>query len=69
MRNTNLVLAGKTVVVAGYGWCGRGCALRAQGMGASVIVCEVDPVKACDALMNGCRVMPLMEACKQAMWF
>ena len=66
MRSTNLVLAGKTVVVAGYGWCGRGCALRAQGMGASVIVCEVDPVKACDALMNGCRVMPLMEACKEA---
>jgi len=63
MRATNLVLAGKTVVVIGYGWCGKGCAARAQGLGAQVIVCEVDPVKAADALMNGCRVMPLMEAC------
>ena len=66
MRSTNLVLAGKTVVIVGYGWCGRGCAMRAQGLGASVIVCEVDPVKACDALMNGCRVMPLLEACSEA---
>ena len=66
MRTTNLVLAGKTVVIVGYGWCGRGCAMRAQGLGASVIVCEVDPVKACDALMNGCRVMPLLEACAEA---
>ena len=66
MRSTNLVLAGKTVVIVGYGWCGRGCAMRAQGLGASVIVCEVDPVKACDALMNGCRVMPLLEACAEA---
>ena len=66
MRSTNLVLAGKTVVIVGYGWCGRGCAMRAQGLGASVNVCEVDPVKACDALMNGCRVMPLLEACAEA---
>ena len=66
MRSTNLVLAGKTVVIVGYGWCGRGCAMRAQGLGASVIVCEVDPVKACDALMNGCRVMPLLDACSEA---
>ena len=63
MRSTNLVLAGKTVVIIGYGWCGKGCALRAQGLGANVVVCEVDPVKAADAMMNGCRVLPLREAC------
>src|SRR5262245_12866695 len=63
MRSTNLVLAGKTVVIVGYGWCGRGCALRAQGLGAHVVVCEVDPIKAADALMHGCRVLPLAEAC------
>ncbi len=66
MRATNLVVAGKTVVVIGYGWCGKGVATRAQGLGARVIVCEVDPVKAADALMNGCQVMPLLEACPQA---
>ena len=66
MRATNLVIAGKTVVVIGYGWCGKGVATRAQGLGARVIVCEVDPVKAADALMNGCQVMPLLEACPQA---
>jgi adenosylhomocysteinase len=66
MRSTNLVVAGKTVVVAGYGWCGKGVGLRAQGLGAQVIVCEVDPVNAADALMNGCRVMPLIEACREA---
>jgi adenosylhomocysteinase len=66
MRTTNLVLAGKTVVIVGYGWCGKGCAMRAQGLGAHVIVCEVDPVKAADALMNGCRVLPLAEACPVA---
>lgn len=66
MRATNLVLAGKTVVIVGYGWCGKGCALRAQGLGAHVVVCEVDPVKAADALMHGCRVLPLAEACRIA---
>ncbi len=66
MRATNLVLAGKTVAIVGYGWCGKGCAMRVQGLGARVIVCEVDPVKAADALMNGCRVMPLHDACAQA---
>jgi adenosylhomocysteinase len=66
MRTTNLVLAGKTVVIVGYGWCGQGCALRAQGLGAHVIVCEVDPIKAADALMHGCRVLPLADACRIA---
>jgi adenosylhomocysteinase len=66
MRATNLVLAGKTIVIVGYGWCGKGCALRAQGLGAHVVVCEVDPIKAADALMNGCRVLPLAEACRVA---
>src|SRR5262245_18695112 len=66
IRTTNLDLAGKTVVIIGYGWCGKGCALRAQGLGANVIVCEVDPIKAEDALMHGCRVMPLAEACRVA---
>jgi len=66
MRSTNLVLAGKTVVIVGYGWCGKGCAMRAQGLGAHVVVCEVDPIKAADALMHGCRVLPLNEACKLA---
>ncbi len=66
MRATNLVLAGKTVVIAGYGWCGKGCALRAQGLGANVVVCEVDPIKAADALMHGCRVLPLAQACAVA---
>ena len=66
LRSTNLVLAGKTVVVVGYGWCGRGVALRAQGLGAHVVICEVDPIKAADALMYGCRVMPLADACRIA---
>ena len=66
MRTTNLVLAGKTVAIAGFGWCGRGCALRAAGLGASVIVCEVDAVKAADAAMSGYRVMPLLDACSLA---
>ena len=60
----NLVVAGKTVVVAGYGWCGKGVAMRASGMGANVIVTEVDPFKALDATMNGFRVMPMDEAAK-----
>ncbi len=64
MRATNILLAGKNVVVVGYGWCGRGCAMRANGMGANVIVTEVDPVRALEAVMDGYRVMPMMEAAK-----
>ena len=66
MRSTNLVLAGKTIAIVGFGWCGRGCALRAAGLGARVIVCEIDAVKAADAAMNGYQVMPLLEACQKA---
>jgi adenosylhomocysteinase len=62
MDTTNLVVAGKTVVVAGYGWCGKGTAMRAKGMGANVIVTEVDPFKALDATMDGFRIMPMDEA-------
>ena len=62
MHTTNLIIAGKTVVVAGYGWCGSGIALRCKGMGANVIVTEVDPFKALDATMNGFRVMPMAQA-------
>jgi adenosylhomocysteinase len=62
VRATNVLLAGKTFVVAGYGWCGRGLAMRARGMGANVIVTEVDPLKALEAVMDGYRVMPMMEA-------
>jgi len=66
IRATNILLAGRNFVVVGYGWCGRGLASRAHGMGAHVIVCEVDPVKALEARMDGYRVMPLMEAVAQA---
>jgi len=66
MRTTNLVLAGKTIAIVGFGWCGRGCALRAGGLGARVIICEVDAVKAADAAMSGYQVMPLLEACQKA---
>ncbi|MEN6534919.1 MAG: adenosylhomocysteinase, partial [Bryobacteraceae bacterium] len=62
VRATNILLAGTTFVVAGYGWCGRGLAMRARGMGANVIVCEVDPIKAIEALMDGFRVMSMHEA-------
>ena len=62
MRTTNLIVAGKQVVVAGYGWCGRGVAMRAKGLGAQVIVTEVDPVKAIEAVMDGFDVMPMEEA-------
>src|SRR5919108_3091302 len=62
IRATNVLLAGKTVVIAGYGWCGRGLASRAQGLGANVIVTEVDPVKALEAAMDGFRVRPMLEA-------
>ncbi|MBE6764844.1 MAG: adenosylhomocysteinase [Ruminococcaceae bacterium] len=61
-RTTNLIVAGKTVVVAGYGWCGRGVAMRAKGMGAKVIVTEIDPVKAIEAIMDGFTVMPMIDA-------
>ena len=62
MNTTNLIIAGKCVVVAGYGWCGRGCAMRARGMGARVVVTEVDPVKAIEAVMDGFDVMPMDDA-------
>ncbi len=62
LRATSILLAGKNFVVAGYGWCGRGLALRARGMGASVIVTETNPVKALEAVMDGFRVMPMDEA-------
>ncbi len=64
MRNTNMVVAGKDVVIAGYGWCGKGVARRADGLGAKVIVTEVDPFKALEAKMDGHRVMPMDEAAK-----
>ena len=64
MRSTNLLLAGKCVVVAGYGWCGRGIAMRARGMGANVVVTEVDEIRALEAVMDGFRVMPMVEAAK-----
>jgi adenosylhomocysteinase len=62
IRATNVLLAGKTFVVGGYGWCARGLAMRARGMGANVIVTEVDPLKALEAVLDGFRVMPMMEA-------
>jgi adenosylhomocysteinase len=65
MRATNLLLAGKRFVVCGYGWCGRGVASRARGMGANVIVVEVDPLKALEAVMDGFTVLPMLEAAKQ----
>ena len=61
-RTTNLIVAGKNVVVAGYGWCGKGVAMRAKGLGADVIVTEVDPVKAMEAVMDGFKVMPMLDA-------
>ena len=64
-RAANILLAGKTVVISGYGWCGRGCAMRAKAMGANVIVCEVDPLKALEAAMEGYRVMPIADAAKE----
>jgi adenosylhomocysteinase len=62
MHNTNLIVASKTVVVAGYGWCSRGIAMRAAALGASVVVTEIDPVKAIEARMDGFAVMPMEEA-------
>lgn len=66
IRATNVLLAGKTFVVAGYGWCSRGIASRAHGLGANVIVTEIDPIKALEAAMDGFRVMPMLEAAKLA---
>lgn len=66
MRTTNLVVAGKTAVVVGYGWCGKGVAMRAKGLGARVVVCEVNPIKAIEAIMDGFAVMPLVEASREA---
>jgi len=68
-RTTNLIVAGKNVVVAGYGWCGKGVAMRAKGLGAEVIVTEVDPVKAMEAVMDGFKVMPMLEAAGQGDFF
>lgn len=62
IRSTNLTVTGKTVVIAGYGWCGKGCAMRAKGLGAHVIVTEVDPIKAIEAVFDGFDVMPMDEA-------
>lgn len=64
IRATNILLAGKNFVVVGYGWCGKGCAMRARGLGANVIVTEIDPIKAIEAVMDGFRVMPMGEAAK-----
>lgn len=64
MRTTNLVIAGKTVVIAGYGWCGKGGAMRAKGLGANVVITEVDPIKVIEAVFDGFRVMPMGEAAK-----
>ncbi len=63
-RTTNLIVAGKTVVVAGYGWCGKGVAMRAKGLGAQVVVTEVDPIKAMEAVMDGFSVMPMDDAAR-----
>jgi adenosylhomocysteinase len=62
LRATNVLIAGKTVVVAGYGWCSRGISMRAQGLGANVVVTEIDPLKALEAVMDGYRVMPMLDA-------
>lgn len=68
-RTTNLVTAGKTVVVAGYGWCGKGVAMRAKGLGANVVVTEVDAIRAVEAYMDGFAVMPMVEAAKIGDYF
>lgn len=69
MRTTNLVITGKTVVVVGYGWCGKGVAMRAKGLGARVIICDIDPIKASEAWMDGFEVMPVQEAAKKGDFF
>jgi adenosylhomocysteinase len=68
-RTTNLVVAGKTVVVVGYGWCGKGVAMRAKGLGAEVVVTEIDPIKAVEAYMDGFTVLPMSEAAKVGDYF
>ncbi len=68
-RTTNLIVAGKIVVVAGYGWCGKGVSMRAKALGARVIVTEIDPVKAIEAVMDGFEVMPMKEAARQGDFF
>ncbi|MCR5323605.1 MAG: adenosylhomocysteinase [Lachnospiraceae bacterium] len=68
-RTTNLIVCGKIVVVAGYGWCGKGVAMRAKGLGARVVVTEVDPIKAIEAVMDGFDVMPMKEAAKVGDFF
>lgn len=65
MRTTNLLVAGKTVVVMGYGWCGKGVAMRGKGLGARILVCEVDPIRALEALIDGFEVMPAAEAARR----
>lgn len=65
LRAANILIAGKTVVISGYGWCGKGCAMRAKALGANVIVCEIDPLKALEAAMEGYRVMPIADAAKE----
>jgi len=66
MGSTNVLIAGKTIVICGYGWCGRGVAMRAAGLGANVIVTEIDPIRAIEARMDGYRVMKVREAVKEA---
>lgn len=68
-RTTNLIVAGKNVVIAGYGWCGKGVAMRAKGLGASVIITEIDPIKALEAVMDGFKVMKMEEAAKVGDFF
>ena len=69
MRTTNLIVAGKTVVVVGYGWCGKGVAMRAKGLGAKVVVTEIDSIKAIEAHMDGFTVLPMIEAAKVGDFF
>jgi adenosylhomocysteinase len=69
IRATNILLAGKTLVTVGYGWCGKGVAMRARGLGANVVVTEIDPIKAIEALMDGFRVLPMSEAAKVGDFF
>lgn len=69
IRATNILLAGKTLVTVGYGWCGKGVAMRARGLGANVIVTEIDPIKAIEAVMDGFRVLPMKEAAKLGDFF
>jgi adenosylhomocysteinase len=64
LRATGILFAGKTVVIAGYGWCGKGVALRARGAGAQVVITEIDPIRALEAAMDGLRVMPMRDACR-----